>query len=87
MSCGLGIRQRRLLAALHAEPDRWFTIDELAEIAFPGGEPVEHKHLSSVRRALRGLKGLHRTREGQYGVHGYRGFVSLSVGPKKWGKC
>lgn len=84
MSCGLGDLQRRLLAALQAEPARWFTIEELAEVAFPGGGTVEHKHLSSVRRALQGLPGLHRTREGQYGVRGYRGFVSLSSSHKKW---
>jgi hypothetical protein len=81
MSRGPGIVQRRLLATLQAEPGRWFTIAELAEVAFPG----DHRHLSSVRRALEGLPGLHRAREGQYGVHGYRGFVSLSSNPKAWG--
>ena len=83
MSRGAGIVQRRIIAALQAEPTRLFTVEELAEIAFPG-EPIEHKHWVSVRRALQGLKGVHRTREGQYGVRGYRGFVSLSVGR---GKC
>lgn len=83
MSRGMGAMQRGLLAALQAEPGRWFTIAELAEVAFPG----DHKHLSSVRRALEGLRGLHRAREGQYGVHGYQGFVSLSSNPKAWGVC
>ncbi len=55
MSRGLGVVQRRLIAALQAR--RRFTVEELAEIAFPG-EPIERKHLVSVRLALNKLKNL-----------------------------
>jgi hypothetical protein len=75
MSRGPGVVQHRLIVALH-EPSRWFTVLELAEAVY--GESVEVKHLSAVRRDLEAVSGLHRTREGQYGVHGYRGFASLS---------
>lgn len=57
MSRGLGIVQRRLIAAFQAEQGRRFTVEELAEIAFPG-EPIERKHLVSVRLALNKLKNL-----------------------------
>ena len=68
MSRGPGIVQRSLIAALQGEPDRWFTIDELTEIAYPG-EAVGHKHSSSVRRALKKLSplGVRRKSEGRYG--------------------
>jgi hypothetical protein len=61
--------QRTLIAALQSKPERWFTIDELAEAAYPG-EAVTHKHTSSVRRALKNLPGLklRRQREGEYGA-------------------
>jgi hypothetical protein len=42
--------QRRLIAALD-ESGRRFTVEELAEIAFPG-ELIERKHEVSVRWAL-----------------------------------
>lgn len=51
MSRGLGVVQRRLIAALQAEPSRWFTVLDLAEVVY--GEPVERKHLEAVRRVLR----------------------------------
>jgi hypothetical protein len=51
VSRGLGIVQRRLIAALN-ESGRRFRVKELAETAFPG-EPIERKHEVSVRRALR----------------------------------
>ena len=57
MSRGAGVVQRRIIAALQAEPMRLFTVEELAEIAFPG-EPIERKHLVSVLRALKNLPGL-----------------------------
>jgi hypothetical protein len=49
MSRGLGVVQRRLMAALD-ELGRRFAVEELAGIAFPG-EPIERVHLVSVRRA------------------------------------
>jgi hypothetical protein len=75
MSRGAGNVQRRLIAAFQVEPGRR-TIEELAEIAFPG-EPIERKHLVTVRRALNNLPGLHPhlhkkgrsfTRDWRYGV-------------------
>jgi hypothetical protein len=56
MSRGLGTVQRSLIATLN-ESGRRFTIEELAEIAFPG-EVIERKHEVSVRRALKNLVGL-----------------------------
>lgn len=56
MSRGQGVVQRSLIAALD-ERGRRFTVEELAEIAFPG-EPIERKHWVSVRRALKNLPGL-----------------------------
>jgi hypothetical protein len=57
MGLGPGVVQRRLVAALQAEPKRRFTVDELAEIVFPG-ELIERKHEVSVRRVLKDLPGL-----------------------------
>jgi hypothetical protein len=76
MSRGAGNVQRSLIVAFEGELGRLFTVDELAEIAFPG-EPIERKHLVSVRRALRNLPdlklqfyrtGKSRTRGGRYAV-------------------
>ena len=50
MSRGAGNVQRSLIAAFQGELRRPFTVEKLAEIAFPG-EPIERKHLMSVRRA------------------------------------
>jgi hypothetical protein len=61
MSRGLGRTQRRLLAALQAEPTRLFTIETLAETAFPG-EEIDHSRLNNVRRALERLPA-HRFRQ------------------------
>lgn len=76
MSCGLGIVQGRLIAAFQAEPGRRFKVVELAELAFPG-EPIEHKHEVSVRRALRNLPGLklHFQKAGKSGTRGWRYLV------------
>ncbi len=57
MSRGPGIVQRRLIAAFQCEPTQHFTVEQLAEIAFPG-EQIERKHAVSVRRALKDLPGL-----------------------------
>ena len=79
MSRGLGVVQRRLIAALQAEPKRLFTVEELAEIAFPG-EPIERKHWVSVRRALKNLPGLdpHLYRAGKSSTRGWRYVVRLA---------
>ena len=75
MSRGAGVVQRRIIAALQAEPWQHFTVEELTEIAFPG-EPIERKHLVSVRRALKALKNLpgldlHFYRAGKPGARGW----------------
>ena len=74
----MGVVQRRLVAALQAEPKRLFTVEELAEIAFPG-EPIERKHAVSVRRALKNLPGLdpHLYPAGKSGTRGWRYKVRL----------
>ena len=76
MSRGVGIVQRGLIAAFQGEPGRRFTVEELAEIAFPG-EPIERKHLVSVRRALENLPGLnlHFHKAGKSGSRGWRYLV------------
>jgi len=86
MSRGPGILQRILITALVDEPDTWFTIEELAIVAFPG-QVIKPKHMSSVHRALANLPGvkLNRQREGEYGARGWRYFVSVSISPKRWG--
>ena len=78
MSRGPGIVQRRLIAAIQGEPGRLFTVEELAEIAFPG-EPIERKHLVSVRRALKNLPGLdpHLYKAGKSCTRGWRYKVRL----------
>jgi hypothetical protein len=75
MSRGAGVVQRRLIAALD-ELGRRFTAEALAEIAFPG-EPIERKHLVSVRRALANMPGLklHFQRTGESGTRGWRYLV------------
>jgi hypothetical protein len=72
MSRGPGVIQRRLIAAFH-EPGRRFTVEELAEIAFPG-EPLERKHAVSVRRALKKLPSidLHFHKAGKTRARGWR---------------
>ena len=57
MSRGPGNVQRSLIAAFEGKLGRLFTVGELAEMVFPG-EPIERKHLVSVRRALRKLPDL-----------------------------
>ncbi len=54
MSRGLGQTQRRLLAALQAEPTRLWWIKELAAAAFPS-EEIDRSLLTNVRRALGAL--------------------------------
>jgi len=76
MSRGAGNVQRSLIAAFQGELGRRFTVDELAETAFPG-EPIERKHLVSVRRALENLPGLelHFYKAGKSGSRGWRYLV------------
>jgi hypothetical protein len=70
MSRGPGIIQRRIMAALQAEPARWFTVMELVVIAYPDEGMVEKTHLTSVWRALQGLK-VKRWRAGKRGGRGW----------------
>jgi hypothetical protein len=42
---------------LRRKPAGRFTVEQLAEIIFPG-EPIEGKHLVSVRRGLKNLPGV-----------------------------
>ena len=79
MSRGAGIVQRRLVAAIQAEPKRLFTVEELAKIVFPD-ELIERKHLVSVRRALKNLPGLepHVYPAGKSGTRGWRYEVRLA---------
>ena len=66
--------QRSLIAAFQGGLGRRFTVDELAEMAFPG-ELIERKHMVSVRRALRKLPGLHFHKSGKSGTRGWRYLV------------
>ena len=79
MSRGPGIVQRRLIAAFHSEPTQRFTVEQLAEIVFPG-EQIERKHAASVRRALKNLPGLDLQviRASEPRTHGWRYFVGLA---------
>ncbi len=79
MSRGLGIVQRRLIAAFQREPTRRFTVEQLAEIAFRG-EQIERKHAVSVLRALKDLPGLdlHVSRGAKPRAHGWRYVVGLA---------
>ena len=70
--------QRRLIAVFQVEPGRR-TVEELAEIAFPG-ETIERKHLVSVRRALKTLPDLdlHSHKAGESCARGWRYRVRLA---------
>jgi hypothetical protein len=76
MSRGLGKVQLSLIAALEAQPNRHFTVIELAQAAFPG-VAIKRKHEVSVRRALGKLPEtkLHSLRGGKSGSRGWRLFV------------
>ena len=77
MSRGPGHLPRRLLSALQAEPNRRFTVEELAELAYPG-EEIDRSRLSSTRRVLNGLSGLiSRERHGKVGSRGWRHVIRL----------
>ena len=78
MSRGPGIIQRRIMAALQAEPARWFTVMELVVIAYPDEGMVEKTHLESVRRALKGLK-VNRRRDGKRRVGGWHHSIRLAA--------
>ena len=80
MSRGPGIVQRRLIAAFQSEPTRHFTVEQLAEIVFPG-EQIERKHAVSVRRALKKLPGLdlYVITANKPGTHGWRYVVRFSA--------
>jgi hypothetical protein len=72
MSRGLGVVQRRLIAALQADPARVFDVEELAAIVFPG-ETIQRKHSVSIRRALKGLPiGIFKCRVGRAPHRGWR---------------
>jgi hypothetical protein len=76
MSRGLGVIQRRVMAAFQADPGKPFTIGELAIVTFPSIS-IERKHQVSVRRALRNLSeiNLHLSRAGEFGSRGWRYLV------------
>ena len=74
MSRGAGIIQRRLQATLEGEPNRRFTIEELAARAFPG-EAIGRAQLVSVRRAL-GTLPIQRCRAGRSGEKGWHYVVA-----------
>jgi hypothetical protein len=75
MSRGLDTVKRSLIAALN-ESGRRFTIEELAEIAFPS-EVIRREHEVSVRRALKNLDGLdlHFCKAGESCARGWRYLV------------
>ncbi len=79
MSRGPGVVQRKLISAFQSEPTRRFTVEQLAEIAFPG-EQIERKHAVSVRRALKNLPSLnlHVFRAAKPRAHGWRYVVGLA---------
>ena len=76
MSRGLGAIQRRLQSSLEAEPERRFTVVELAGRAYPG-EVVGRAQLVSVRRALGGLT-FESCRVSKLGKKGWHYRVSLA---------
>jgi len=74
VSRGLGRVQRCVAEAFEAQPNRRFTVEELAKLAFPG-ETIQRKHREAVRRALRRLEpelGLQKYRAGVLRVSGWR---------------
>jgi hypothetical protein len=77
MSRGPGVIQRRIVAALQAEPGRWFTVMELAFVAYPDEGMVEKKHFVSVRRALSGMK-VKRRRSGKRRTGGWHYQISYA---------
>jgi hypothetical protein len=65
MSKGPGIVQRRILAAVEAEPSRVFQVLALAAIVYPNAT-IEEKHLVCVRRAISKMPQLKKGRDGNY---------------------
>lgn len=55
MSRGPGRVQRAIIAAFAAEPERAFTVQELAHLAFPE-ESIAKRHKDAVDRSLRALR-------------------------------
>lgn len=55
MSRGAGHIQRRILAALAAEPHNAFTVEDLCDLLYPAVNRTEKKHRVSVIRALRSI--------------------------------
>jgi hypothetical protein len=54
MSKGAGRVQQAIIAAFKAHPDRFFTVEELAEFAYPG-IALEAKHKDRTSRAVNSL--------------------------------
>jgi hypothetical protein len=59
MSKGLGRVGRAIEAALIAEPDNAFTVDDLCDRVFPGIDRVQKKHRVSVIRAAKSVAKRH----------------------------
>lgn len=81
MSRGSGTVQRKIIEALKAEPDRRFTIEELAVAAYPG-RPIEKAQKDAVRRALIGVEpivGVARSRVGERGRRGWHYRIGLDA--------
>jgi len=79
MSRGSGAVQRAIIEAFVAEPGRRFSVEELAEVAYPG-RPIEKAHKDAVRRALIGVEqttGLARSRVGVSGRRGWQYRIGL----------
>jgi hypothetical protein len=55
MSKGPGRIERAITAAIEAEPDNAFTVEDLCDRAFPGANRIEKKHRVSVLRAMKKL--------------------------------
>lgn len=72
--------QRTLISAFEQQPNRSFTIDELAEVAYPECA-VSELQRDTVRRALAKLEPflkLHRCRAGVPKKRGWRFVIGLS---------
>ncbi len=76
VSRGLGIVQQRLIAVFESNPQKHFSVKELAKLVYPD-ETLERKHEVAILRATKALGDLDKLRVGRWGTSGWHYVVSV----------
>ncbi len=76
VSRGLGIVQRRLIAVFESNPQKRFSVKDLAELVYPG-EILERKHEVAILRAMKAINGLDKIRAGRWSTGGWHYIFSV----------